>query len=162
MSLVTEKPETMTPLGWRVAVVRIVVAIVVGMMSLFALAESIEFLAVQLAAGKWTTDPVEYFAVRNRPYMLGAKFVYQSAATIAAGYLAAWAAGRGREMIAGLAAGIIQAAMFIVALTTPEMRQTAPDWVWFGLMVITVIGFYIGARLRAHGTPIAKRLATLD
>lgn len=145
-----------------VGAVRFVVGIIVGMASLFAIAESVEFFAVQAAAGQWTTDPSEYFAVRNRSYMLAAKLVSQSAATIAAGYLAALVAGRGREMACGLVAGVIQSAMFLVALATPELRQTTPDWVWFALIPVTLAGFYFGARLKAQGTPVANRLATLD
>jgi len=136
---------------------RFLIAIVIGMSTLFIVAEGIEFVAVQMAAPRWTTEPHEYFAIRNRPGMLVLKFGYQLAATILAGYVGALVAGHPFERTVGLTTGMVQSGMFVVALLTPELRHNAPDWVWLALMPLTIFGFLTGARVRAMSSIQGRR-----
>jgi hypothetical protein len=130
-----------------VQLIRTVGAVLVGLMSITLIVEPIEFLLVTAANGGLTTDPYEYFQVRNRGWLLALKMVYNTGAAVAAGYLTAWIAGRAPLAHAAVVA-VLQVAAFAFAMATPELRQTGPGWMWFSLLAATPIAIVAGAWLR--------------
>jgi len=126
-----------------------ILGVVVGLFLITLLVEPLEFAAVTLINGGVASDPEDYFAIRNRGWFLGAKFVYTTGAGVAGGFAAALLAGRAPLVHAG-AVGALQTLGFAYALATPEMRETAPLWMWIGLIPITLAGIMLGGRLAAR------------
>lgn len=127
--------------------IRTVLAIIAGLIAITLIVEPLEFALVTLANGGITTDPYEYFLIRNRSWFLALKVVYNTAAAAVAGYLTAWIAGRAPlRHAAGVA--ILQTVAFFYAFTVPELRTTTPDWLWVTLMIATPAGILIGAAIR--------------
>jgi hypothetical protein len=126
---------------------RTVAAVIVGLITITLIVEPIEFAIVTGANGGVTADPYEYFLVRNRPWLLAAKMIYHTLAAAAAGYLPAWIAGRARLTHAA-AVALLQVLAFGVAMITPELRSTGPDWMWWTLVVATPLAILGGAALR--------------
>jgi hypothetical protein len=104
--------------------------------------------------GGVTTDPDTYVSVRNRPPILAAKLVYNTAAAIVGGFVAAWVARRA-PIAHGIALAIIQTAAFAWALATPALRQSTPDWMWACLIVLTFAGILCGSLLQRRRIPLA-------
>ena len=130
-----------------VQLLRTIGGVLVGLMSITLIVEPIEFLLVTAANGGMTTDPFEYFQIRNRGWFLALKIVYNTAAAVAAGYLTAWVAGRAPVAHAAVVA-VLQLAAFTFAMATPELRETGPGWMWFTLLAATPIGIIAGSWLR--------------
>ena len=84
-----------------------------------AIVEPIEFLLVGLLNRGLTTDPDLYFQVRNQPAVLASKLVYNTAAAIVGGWVAAWVARRA-PVAHGIALAVIQTAAFGWALANPR------------------------------------------
>jgi hypothetical protein len=126
------------------AVVRSVLAVLIGLVLISLLVEPIEFALVSLVNGGTTTDAVVYFDIRNRPAFLVVKLFYTTAAAVVGGYVTGWLAGR-----LPLAHGIILAIVQIVALAwafnTPEMRTWTPDWMWVARAIVSTLGVIWGA-----------------
>ncbi|HEX2340010.1 MAG TPA: hypothetical protein VHI98_05975 [Vicinamibacterales bacterium] len=76
-----------------------------------------------------TTDPDIYFRARNAPAFLATKLVYNTAAAIVGGLVAARLARRA-PMAHGLVLAVIQTVAFGWALVTPALRRSTPDWMW--------------------------------
>ena len=132
-----------------IQLIRSLLAVLVGLISITLIVEPIEFALVTLANGGMTTDPYEYFLVRNRPWLLTAKIVYNTAAALAAGYLTAWIAGRA-PLSHAAAVALLQVVAFAFAMITPELRSTGPDWMWWVLIVATPLAILAGAALRGR------------
>ena len=126
---------------------RSVLAVVVGLVLISLIVELVEFGLVTMAHGAVTTDPVVYFGVRNRPWLLAAKLVYNTAAAVLAGYVTARLARRA-PLAHGLALALLQTAAFAWALANVEIRKWTPDWMWIALILVTFAGIMAGARLR--------------
>ena len=127
--------------------IRTALAIVAGLIAITLIVEPLEFALVTLANGGITTDPYEYFLIRNRSWFLALKVIYNTAAAAIAGYLTAWIAGRAPlSHAAGVA--VLQTLAFFYAFTVPELRTTTPDWLWVTLMIATPAGILIGAAIR--------------
>ncbi len=122
-------------------------AVLVGIVALSIVVEALEFGLVTLVNGEPTSDPDQYFSVRNRPWFLAVKLVYNTAAAVGAGYLTALIAGRA-ELKHGMALAAIQTLAFAWALTQPEMSKWTPGWMWAALIVLTAAGIILGSRLR--------------
>jgi hypothetical protein len=137
---------------------RSVLAVLVGLILISTVVEAIEFGLVTLINGKPTTDPVTYYAIRNRPWFLMLKLLYNTLAAVGAGYLVARIAG-----YAGLrhavALAFVQTVAFVWALTQPQMRQWAPDWMWVSLIVLTIAGLVAGARWRLARAAARRAIA---
>jgi hypothetical protein len=72
--------------------------------------------------------------------------VYNSAAAIVGGYLAARLAGRA-ALVHGIVLAAVQTAAFGWALATPALRRNTPDLMWACLIGLTFAGIIAGALL---------------
>jgi len=135
--------------------IRSIFGVLVGLFLITLLVEPLEFAIVTLVNGGVVSEPDDYFAIRNRTWFLGMKFVYNTLAAVAGGFVCALIAGRAPFAHAGVVA-VLQSAGFGYALATPEMRESAPLWMWLALIPLSIIGLLAGAWL------YAKRRAPRD
>jgi hypothetical protein len=142
-----------------VRLLRSVLAVVTGLVLISVIVESIEFGLVTLVNRGVTTDPAIYFGVRNQPAILAAKLVYNSAAALAGGWVAAWLARRA-PLAHGTVLAVIQTVAFVWALANPELRRSTPDWMWTCLIVLTFAGIIVGSLLQ--GRRIASPAQTTE
>lgn len=126
---------------------RSVLGVFFGLMLISLIAEGIEFLLVALVHGSITTDQDVYFEIRNRPAMLAAKFIYNSVAGLAGGYLTGWIAGRA-PIWHGVFLAAVQLAGFIYGMTASPYANTTPMWAWIGLAGTTTPIIVFGSWLR--------------
>jgi hypothetical protein len=129
-------------------IARSAAGILAGLFLISTLVEVLEFGLVNSLRTEPITGPDAYYAIRNRGWFLALKLVYNTAAAIAGGFVAALIAGYALVRH-GLALAIIQTMAFAWALSQPEMRQWTPLWMWFALMTLSFGGILLGARLRA-------------
>ena len=125
-------------------------------MLISVIVEPFEFGLVTLVNGEVTTDPDIYFRVRNTPALLATKLVYNTAAAIVAGFVAARLARRA-PVAHGLVLAVIQTVAFGWALATPALRRSTPDWMWACLIVVTFAGIMTGSLLQRHRVPRATQ-----
>jgi len=137
---------------------RSVLAVVVGLVLISVVVESVEFGLVSLVNRGMTTDPDVYFSVRNRLAFLGAKLVYNTAAAIGGGWVAAWLARRA-PVAHGIVLALIQTAAFGWAVANPALRRSTPDWMWICLIVLTFAGIVAGSLLQSRRIPPSGRPA---
>lgn len=135
---------------------RSVLAVLAGLVVISVLVESIEFALVALVNGGATTDPDTYFRIRNQPAFLAAKLVYNTAAAIVGGFLAAWLARRA-AVAHGIVLAVVQTAAFGWALANPAIRRSTPDWMWACLIVLTFAGIVVGSLLQSRRIELADR-----
>ena len=126
---------------------RSILGIFVGLMVITIIAEGIEFLIVTSINGSVTTDVEAYFKIRNYTPVLAAKFLYNTFAAMAGGYLAALIARRAMIWHGGILAAV-QAAGLVYGMTSPELAHTTPFWVWVGLLLTMPPVILFGAWLR--------------
>jgi len=128
---------------------RSALGVFLGLMLISFIAEGIEFLLVALVHGSTTTDQEIYFEIRNRPVLLGTKFIYNSIAGLAGGYITAWIAGRA-PIWHGVFLAAVQLAGLIYGMTASPYAGTTPMWAWIGLAgtmtPIIVLGSWLGRR----------------
>lgn len=136
-------------------ILRSIFAVFAGLVLISVIVEPLEFGLVTLVNGEVTTDPDIYFRVRNTPAFLATKVVYNTAAAIVGGWVAARLAPRA-PMAHGLVLAVIQTVAFGWALVTPALRRSTPDWMWACLIVVTFAGIMTGSRLQRHRA-LAKR-----
>jgi hypothetical protein len=120
-----------------------------GLVVISLIVESLEFGLVALRNRGVTTDPEVYFSVRNQPAMLAAKLVYNTAAAIVGGFVAARLAGRA-AVVHGTVLAVVQTIAFGWALANPALRRSTPDWMWACLIVLTFAGIIIGSLLEVR------------
>jgi hypothetical protein len=134
---------------------RSVLAVLVGLLLISAIVEPLEFGLVTLVNGQVTTDPDRYFNVRNQPWFLAVKPMYNTAAAVAARFVTAWLARRAAAPHSA-ALAIVQTAAFGWALASPEIRRTTPDWVWAALILLTFGGIMWGALIQRRRMALAQ------
>jgi hypothetical protein len=126
---------------------------VLGGIGLFALVtETLEFALVTAAAGGSISDMAAYFAVRNRPAILGAKLLYNTLAAILAGYMTAKVAGR-RELFHAAIVAIVQTIALVWGFTAGEYASFTPVWIRVALVLTTGPAMMLGASIRARARP---------
>ena len=135
---------------------RSVVAVLAGLVLISVIVESFEFALVALVNRGVTTDPDIYLRVRNQPAFLAAKLVYNTAAAIIGGLVAAWLARRA-AVAHGMVLAVIETAAFGWALATPALRRSAPDWMWAALIVLTFAGINAGSLFQRRRVPLANK-----
>jgi hypothetical protein len=128
---------------------RSVIAVLGGIGLVSIVVETLEFTLVNAAAGGTITDMAGYFAVRNRPTILGAKLVYNTLAAILGGYMTAKVAGIREMMHAGVAA-LAQTAALIWGFTAGEYAAFTPIWMRIALVLLTGPAMLTGASIRAR------------
>jgi hypothetical protein len=131
---------------------RLIAALFVGLLVISLLTEAIEFLLVRLVAGQpfdyLRNNPDEYFAVRNRTWILVAKMGYSFLAAAVGGYLTARISGaKARPAVIALIG--IQAAALLWAAFFSELAATGPRWMWLVLVVVIPAGIWQGYRRAA-------------
>ena len=136
-------------------ILRSIFAVFAGLVLISVIVESLEFGLVTLLNGEVTTDPAIYSRVRNTPAFLATKVVYNTAAAIVGGWVAARLARRA-PMAHGLVLAGVQTVALGWALVTPELRRSTPDWMWACLIVVTFAGIITGSfilqrRMRRSG-----------
>jgi hypothetical protein len=134
-----------------VQLIRTILAVITGLIAITLIVEPIEFLLVTIVNGGMTTDPYEYFLIRNRGWFLALKVIYNTVAAAIAGYLTARIAGRAPMSHAGVVA-LLQTIAFGFAFAMPELRATTPDWMWVTLIIVTPIAVVAGAAKRPRGS----------
>ena len=141
-------------------ILRSIFAVFAGLVLISVIVESLEFGLVTLVNGEVTTDPDIYFRTRNARAFLATKLVYNTAAAIVGGLVAARLARRA-PMAHGLVLAVIQTVAFGWALVTPALRRSTPDWMWACLIVVTFAGIMTGSLLQRHraltNTPLPRR-----
>jgi hypothetical protein len=130
-------------------ILRSIFAVFAGLVLISIIVELLEFGLVTLVNGEVTTDPDIYYRVRNTPAFLATKVVYNTAAAIVGGWVAAWLARRA-PLAHGLVLAIIQTLAFGLALVTPTLRRSTPDWMWVCLIVVTFAGIMTGSLVQRH------------
>ena len=128
---------------------RSIIAVLGGIGLVSIVVETLEFTLVNAAAGGTITDMAGYFAVRNRPAILGAKLVYNTLAAILGGYMTARVAGVREMMHAGVAA-VAQTAALIWGFTAGEYAAFTPIWMRIALVLLTGPAMLTGASIRAR------------
>lgn len=130
-------------------ILRSVAGVFLGLVVISLIVESLEFGLVTLVHGGVTTDPDVYFGVRNRPGVLAAKLVYNSAAAVVGGLVVARVAGRA-ALAHGIVLAVVQTIAFGWALMNPALRQSTPDWMWASLIILTAAGIIGGSALEVR------------
>ena len=128
---------------------RSVVAVLAGLGSVSILVELLEVALVSAVAGSAVTDMTSYFAVKNRPMMLGAQLGYNSIAAVLGGYLTAKLAGT-REMLHGAAAALLKMAALAWGFTLGDYAEFTPAWMRIMLVLLTGPAMLAGASIRAR------------
>jgi hypothetical protein len=135
---------------------RSVLGVFLGLMLISLIAEGIEFLLVALVHGSITTDQEVYFEIRNRPALLGIKFIYNSVAGLAGGYVTAWIASRA-PIWHGVFLAAVQLSGFIYGMTASPYASTTPMWAWIGLAGTMTPMIVFGSWLRCRrATPMIE------
>ncbi|OFW02287.1 MAG: hypothetical protein A3J29_22975 [Acidobacteria bacterium RIFCSPLOWO2_12_FULL_67_14b] len=129
--------------------VRSLVAVLGGILLISVLVEVLEFTLVSARAGGAIGDMTQYFAVRNRPEMIGAKLVYTTLAALLGGYMTAKVAGS-REMLHGGAAALVQTAALAWGFTAGEYAAFTPGWTRVALVALTGPAMLVGASVRGR------------
>jgi hypothetical protein len=137
---------------------RSLLAVLAGLVLISLIVEPLEFALVALLNRGVTTDPDTYFSVRNQPMILAAKLVYNTAAAVIGGFVAARLARRA-PVAHGMLLALIQTAAFGWALGTPALRRSTPDWMWACLIVLTFAGIVAGSLLQRRRVAQANRSA---
>ncbi len=119
----------------------------IGLVSIVV--ETLEFTLVNAVAGGTILDMAGYFAVRNRPVILGAKLVYNTLAAVLGGYMTAKVAGT-REMAHAGVAALVQTAALIWGFTAGEYAAFTPAWMRIALVLLTGPAMLAGASIRAR------------
>ena len=129
--------------------IRSVVAVLAGVGLVSILVDVLEFALINAVTGGALTDMAGYFAVRNRPVMLGAQLGYNSVAAVLGGYLTARVAGS-REMLHGGVAALAKTAALAWGFTAGEYAGFTPVWMRIALVLVTGPAMIAGASIRAR------------
>ena len=100
-------------------------------------------------AGGTVTDMASYFAVKNRPVMLGAQIGYTSFAAVLGGYVTARVAGT-REILHGGVAALGKTMALAWGFTAGEYAGFTPVWMRMLLVLVTGLAMLAGASIRAR------------
>lgn len=124
--------------------IRSIAALVAALVAISVLVELIELALIVAVNGGMPAGEDQYFAVRNRPVILAAKFLYNAAGGFAGGLLVARIAGR-RPVAHGVTLAAIQGALLVWAMLHPQLGRTAPLWAWVAFALTTCAGIVGGA-----------------
>lgn len=93
--------------------------------------------------GELTQNPAEYFAIRNQPFNLGFKILYNTISAFIGGYICA-IIGKSQPLFHSIALAVIQTLGFVYGMTLSEYAESSPSWLWITLTILT-IGAILGA-----------------
>lgn len=114
------------------------------------IAEGIEFSLVTLVHREVTMDEQVYFGIRNQPWFLLLKFIYNGIALFVGGWLAARIVSRWKRACV-LSLALAQTAAFIWGMTLSEYAGTMPVWAWILLAIeippAILLGGWKGSRI---------------
>ena len=126
---------------------KFIVAVVSGLFLFSLFSELLESTIVRATAPGPLNDMASYFAVRNRPAVLGAKAVFNVLLAVLAGYTTAKVAGERETRFAGIAAAL-QTTAFAYGFTVGEFASQTPLWMRIFLVVTTGPAMIAGAWVR--------------
>ena len=129
--------------------IRSVAAVLAGLGLVSILVDVLEFTLINAVTGGALTDMAGYFAVRNRPVMLGAQIGYSSIAAVLGGYLTARVAGT-REILHGGVAALAKTTALAWGFTAGEYAEFTPVWMRIALVLVTGPAMVAGASIRAR------------
>ena len=128
-------------------VVRLILGVLAGLITITIVTESIEFLIVIIASGEsteeLTTNQKLYFAIRNQPIILISKLVYTTGAGIIGGFLTALIS-KSLPRPAALVLIVVQLVSLIWAGFISDLSSTGPVWMWVALIILVPSGIYYG------------------
>jgi hypothetical protein len=128
-------------------VLRFTFGLILGLAVISLIAESIEFGLVTLVNGRVTSDMDIYFGIRNQPWFLIVKFIYNGIGLYAGGWLAKMIASRWKSArVVTLA--IVQTVSFIWGMTMSEFAGTTPIWAWIPLTIEIPVMIFLGGGFR--------------
>ena len=141
----------MDELAREMKFLRLVLGVIVGLMAITIVAETIEFGIVKVISRKsfdfLQANRDEYFAVRNKTWILVVKIGYSMVAGIFGGYITTWIS-RGMSRIAIYVLIFIQVASLIWGGFISELSKTGPTWMWIYLVTIIPLAVWVGHRWR--------------
>ncbi|MCE7861058.1 MAG: hypothetical protein DYG86_14890 [Chloroflexi bacterium CFX2] len=121
-----------------------------GLLVISLIAEGIEFSLVTLVHREVTMDEQVYFGIRNQPWFLLLKFIYNGIALFVGGWLAARIVSRWKRACV-LSLALAQTAAFIWGMTLSEYAGTTPVWAWILLAIeippAILLGGWKGSRI---------------
>jgi hypothetical protein len=126
-----------------------ILGLILGLAVISLLAEGIEFGLVTLVNGGITSDQDVYFEIRNRPWFLFLKFIYNGLALYAGGWLAAKIALRWK-LTCVVTLAIVQLVSFFWGMTLSEFAGTTPFWAWTLLSIEIPFLVFRGGRNAAR------------
>lgn len=135
------------------AIVKLIIGVIIGLIAITIVAEAIEFLLVRSLSGIPSSvlqyNQELYFNVRNTHWVLGLKFAYSILAGYVGGYLVTWInlnSGKVKYAIYTLIG--IQLVSLIWAGFFSELSNTGPYWMWLYLILVIPGGIWLGYRRR--------------
>ncbi len=134
---------------------RSILAVLVGIVVAYVLAQQLEGVMVRSAAGRNLHTAGDYFAVRNTPSILAGRLVLSLATGILGGYMAARIAKEGAFGVAAIAAAALTV-MLAVDFTSGEFAWGTPVWMRIALVVVTGPAMLAGAAIRIRAANLMK------
>ncbi len=129
---------------------RSILAILGGIGLVSLITQLLETTLVGAAAGGQVLDMPHYFAIRNRPSILGAALVYNTVAALLGGYMTARIAGQQQEMAHARIAALVLTASMIYGFTAGPFAEFTPGWMRIALIMLTAPAMLAGAMVRAR------------
>ncbi len=134
---------------------RWILAVIVGVVVAYVLAQQLEGVLVRSAAGRNLYTAGDYFAVRNTPPILVGRLALSLAAGILGGYMAARIAKDAALRVAAIAAAALTV-MLVVDFTSGEFAWGTPVWMRVALVVVTGPAMLAGAAVRIRAANLMK------
>ena len=129
--------------------IRSIIAVLAGLGLTSIVVEVLEFTLVSAVGGGAIPDMAGYFAVRNRPAMLGAALAYTALGGVLGGYLTAKVAAD-RAMLHTAAAAGAKTLALIWGFTAGEHAGFTPAWMRVALVLLTGLAMMAGGAVRAR------------
>ena len=129
--------------------VRLILGIIVTLVVLTFTIEVVEFLIVKSTSGKsmeyLTKNQSEYFSFRNQNWILVLKIIYTFISAFLAGWLGIKIVGK-LQYVFLITIVSLQSLSFIYAMFFSEFKDTLHTFYWLLLLLIVLIGIYIGVK----------------
>ncbi len=134
--------------------IRFIVAFLLGMITITLLTEVVEFMIVKVVSGHsfdyLSSYQDEYFEIRNRPWILGAKILYTFIGSLCGGLIATYIA-KNVSKITIITLTIVQFAGLSYGAFFSDFSNFTPLWMWILLLIIVPFGIF-------HGHTLANKI----
>jgi hypothetical protein len=129
-------------------IIRSIIAVLAGIAVASLIVEPLELTLVRGVAGGPIANEAEYFAIRNRPWILAVRVLLTGVAGLLGGYVAAKVAGA-REMAHVKVAAALQTLALVNGMLFGAYATTTPPWAWMAMIVVTAPAMLAGGWIRA-------------